>query len=572
MLPMTSQPAVMHSFQYQPFSWQGEVVDLNVLLSAVAEAFSSLTAQQQHNVEFRFGCVSLLTDKHAESIMQGQVDLQVEAGVMANGHNTLRLPERHLKPQDDVDFFFEHVATALCSVGLDHEQAQRMSSRTKFALIPGTNPDSLAKVSAIIAAMLNSIALLVMPAIDVAQATERAHYANVIRRIEQLGIPCDMELLQHLRTESAALWQNLIEHYDPEHSVYVNGRFDFRAFARFVDAAGIDYPSTPAGQPDLKKLGDMAKSFSILKPIYTLYKLDSQLRNQKLQLNSDNRLVANLKPLATITGRHAPSSNSFVMGLAKPFRSLVTPEKGSVLFVLDYVAQEVGIAAVLSGDQALQRTYLDGDIYLTFAKKIGLVPDDATKQSHAAERDLCKTVFIAVLYGMGVRTLAQLLGCTHGDAADLLAGHQQNYPQLWSWQEAVIKQAREEHELRTASGWRVFVDHSTKPTTLKNWPIQAVGADILRKAVTDCDTSGLRVLAPLHDAIMFESSIEDHEVHIHQAQTLMVNAAKHWLSDFPLRLDTQLVFPGQTLCPNNVTGLKHFVGATSQKFYGDSYE
>ncbi|MDP5206017.1 DNA polymerase, partial [Alishewanella sp. SMS9] len=381
-------------------------------------------------------------------------------------------------------------------------------------------------------------------------------------------IPCDVELLQHLHTDSAALWQNLVEHHDPEQLVYINGRFDLRAFARFVDAAGIDYPSTPAGLPDLKKLGDMAKSFPILKDIYTLYKLDSQLRSQKLQLNSDNRLIAELKPLATITGRHAPSSNSFVMGLAKPFRSLVTPEKGSVLFVLDYVAQEVGIAAVLSGEQALQRAYLHGDIYLTFAKQIGLVPDDATKQSHAAERDLCKTVFIAVLYGMGVSTLAQLLGCTHVDAAELLAGHRQNYPQLWLWQEAIIKQAREEHELRTASGWRVFVDHSTKPTTLKNWPIQAVGADILRKAVMDCDNAGLRVLAPLHDAIMFESSIEDHEVHIHQAQTLMVNAAKHWLSDFPLRLDTQLVFPGQTLCPTNVTGLKHFVGASLANLRG----
>ncbi len=568
MLPMTVQPAAQFSLLIQSFRWQGDVVDTQVFFNAVADAFSSSSAQQQYQTLFSFCGVSLVSGRHPNAILTGQVDLKIEAGVMANGHNALRLPERHLKPIDAVDSFFEHMATALCSVGLDYSQAQRMSSRAKCALIAGSNPDSLAKVSAIIAAMLNDIAMKVMPSIDVAQATIRAHYANVIRRIEQRGIPCDVELLQHLRTESAALWQNLVEHYDPKQSVYINGLFDFRAFARFVDAAGIDYPSTPAGQPDLKKLGDIAKSFPILKPIYTLYKLDSQLRNQKLQLNSDNRLVAELKPLATITGRHAPSSNSFVMGLAKPFRSLVTPKKGSVLFVLDYVAQEVGIAAVLSGDQALQRTYLDGDIYLTFAKQIRLVPDDATKQSHAAERDLCKTVFIAVLYGMGARTLAQLLGYKHADAADLLAGHRQNYPQLWLWQEAIIKQAREEQELRTASGWRMFVDHSTKPTTLKNWPIQAVGADILRKAVMDCENAGLRVLAPLHDAIMFESSIEDHEAHIHQAQTLMVNAAKHWLSDFPLRLDTQLVFPGQTLCPTNVTGLKHFVGASSRDLIG----
>lgn len=569
---MTMQPAAQLSLQHQSFSWQGSVVNVKVLFNAVADAFSSLSAQQEYQTHFYFGSVSLSTVRRSEAIKYSQVDLKIESGVMANGHNALRLPERQLKPIDAVDSFCEHLATALCSVGLDFGQAQRMSSRAKCALIPGSNPDALAKVSAIIAAMLNRIAMIVMPSIDVAQATERAHYANVIRRIEQRGIPCDVALLQHLRTDSAALWLNIVQHYDPEQAVYRNGLFDHSAFVQFVDAQGINFPFTQAGQPDLKKLGDMAKSFPCLKPINTLYKLDSQLRSQKLQLNSDNRLVAELKPLATITGRHAPSSNGFVMGLAKPFRSLVTPEEGSVLFVLDYVAQEVGISAVLSGDQALQRAYLHGDIYLTFAKQIGLAPDDATKQSHAAERDLCKTVFIAVLYGMGVSTLAQLLGCTHVDAEELLAGHRQNYPQLWLWQEATIKRAREEQELKTASGWRVFVDHSTKTTTLKNWPIQAVGADILRKAIMDCENAGLRVLAPLHDAIMFESSIEDHEVHIHQAQALMVNAAKHWLSDFPLRLDTQLVFPGQTLCPPDILGLKHFIGASSQDLYGDSHE
>jgi hypothetical protein len=571
MMSLATQPAVQLFSQYQSFSWQDSVVNPEPLFNAVAEAFSSLSAQQQYQISFSFGGVSLMAGRHSEANLPGQVDLQIEAGVMANGHNALRLPERHLVPADAMDVFCVHLATALCSVGSDYGQAQRMSSRAKCALIPGSNPDSLAKVSAIIAAMLNDIAMKVMPTTNVAQATERAQYANVIREIQQRGIPCDVELLAAVRTDHAALWQSITNYYDPMQTVYRNGRFDHSAFAQLIDSQGIDFPLQASGKPNLDDFKDMAKAYPVLTPIYSLYKLDAQLRNEKLVLNAENRLIADLKPFATVTGRHAPSSNKFVLGLSKQFRDLVTPEPGTALFMLDFVGQEIAIAAVQSGDQLLQQDYLNGDVYLTFAKHIALVPESATKATHAAERELSKMIFIGVLYGMGAQTLATKLNCDDAKARQILIEHRQRYPQLWQWQEALLQQAREQQELSTASGWRVFVDYSTKPTSIKNWLIQAVGADILRKAILDCESAGLRVLAPLHDAILFESSLVDLDAHVQQAKTLMINAAKHWLSDFPLRLDTQLVFPGQTLCPTNVTGLKHFVGATSQNLEGDFY-
>lgn len=574
MLPTTMQPAAQFSLLNQSFRWQGDVVDTKVFFNAVAEAFSSLSAQQQYQTLFSFGGVSLVSGRHTEAILTGQVDLQIEAGVMANGHNALRLPERHLIPADPLDVFFEHLAIALCSVGSDYGQAQRMSSRAKCALTPGSNPESLAKVSAIIGAMLNDIAMKVMPTTNVAQATDRAQYANVIREIEQRGIPCNVELLSALRADRAALWQTIPNYYDPMQTVYRNGRFDHSAFAQLIDTQGIDFPLQASGKPNLDEFKDMAKAYPVLWPIYTLCKLDAQLRNEKLVLNAENRLIADLKPLATLSGRHAPSSNKFILGLSKQFRDLVTPEPGTALFMLDFVGQEIAIAAVLSGDKLLQQDYLNGDVYLTFAMHIGLVPETATKASHAAERELSKMIFIGLLYGMGAKTLAVKLNCDDASARQILADYRQRYPQLWQWQEALLQQAREQQGLSTASGWRMFVDYSTKPTTIKNWPIQAVGVDILRKAILDCESAGLRVLAPLHDAILFESDLADHEVQIQQAQALMVNAAKHWLSDFPLRLDTQLILPGQTLCPPSITGLNHFVTQEAQKKMstGLSYE
>ena len=63
-------------------------------------------------------------------------------------------------------------------------------------------------------------------------------------------------------------------------------------------------------------------------------------------------------------------------------RSLIQPPEGYGVAYIDWCQQEHGIAAVLSGESAMQAAYLSGDPYLEFAKQAGAVPADATKQSH----------------------------------------------------------------------------------------------------------------------------------------------------------------------------------------------
>jgi len=547
--------------------WQGQHISLGDFIQDVQSAATASVDHKYSEFELTFDAWPIFRS----SVNRQIIDLKIEANVMANGRGVMRDVKQNQLAQDCFDDFFLSMAKARVQLNLYSIDFSRLSAKVKLGLSHFGNKSLLAKVVEQTAQLMAEIASAVMKVVDVTAATERAQYANVIREIQQRGIPCDVELLAAVRTDHAALWQSITNYYDPMQTVYRNGRFDHSEFAQLIDSQGIDFPLQASGKPNLDDFKDMAKAYPVLTPIYSLYKLDAQLRNEKLVLNAENRLISDLKPFATVTGRHAPSSNKFVFGLSKQFRDLVTPEPGTALFMLDFVGQEIAIAAVLSGDKLLQQDYLNGDVYLAFAKHIALVPESATKATHAAERELSKMIFIGVLYGMGAKKLATKLNCDDAKARQILTEHRQRYPQLWQWQEALLQQAREQQELSTASGWRVFVDYSTKPTTIKNWLIQAVGADILRKAILDCESAGLRVLAPLHDAILFESSLVDLEAHVQQAQTLMVNAAKHWLSDFPLRLDTQLVFPGQTLCPTNVTGLKHFVGATSQNLEGDFY-
>ena len=108
-----------------------------------------------------------------------------------------------------------------------------------------------------------------------------------------------------------------------------------------------------------------------------------------------------LSPFMSRTGRNQPSNSRFIFGPSAWLRGLIKPNKDRAIAYIDYEQQEFGLAAALSGDEAMKEAYNSGDPYLTFAKQAGAVPDDATKQSHKSERDQFKVCALAVQYGMG---------------------------------------------------------------------------------------------------------------------------------------------------------------------------
>ena len=79
------------------------------------------------------------------------------------------------------------------------------------------------------------------------------------------------------------------------------------------------------------------------------------------------------------TGRCQPSNTRYIFGPSVWLRNLIKPPPGYGVAYVDWCQQEHGIAAVLSGDTAMQAAYTSGDPYLAFAKQAGAVPSDATK-------------------------------------------------------------------------------------------------------------------------------------------------------------------------------------------------
>jgi DNA polymerase I-like protein with 3'-5' exonuclease and polymerase domains len=194
------------------------------------------------------------------------------------------------------------------------------------------------------------------------------------------------------------------------------------------------------------------------------------------------------------------------------------------LAALDWVQQEFGIAAALSGDRNMLDAYNSGDSYLAFAKQAKAVPEDATKKSHSKERDLFKACVLGVQYGMEAGSLALRINQPEIVARKLLVLHREVYSQFWKWADNAVDRTILTSQQATVYGWTHYLPQGLNPNkknpsgdgvnprSLRNFFMQANGAEILRLACILATEVGIRVCAPIHDAVLItapESEIDD---------------------------------------------------------------
>jgi DNA polymerase I-like protein with 3'-5' exonuclease and polymerase domains len=81
--------------------------------------------------------------------------------------------------------------------------------------------------------------------------------------------------------------------------------------------------------------------------------------------------------------------------------------------------------------------------------------------------------------------------------------------------------------------------------TVRNFPIQSTGSEILHVACVLAERRGIRLVAPVHDAIMAEAPAEQAE-HVSAAlDRVMRDAAAVVLRGYELPTDVQMVEAGQ---------------------------
>jgi DNA polymerase I len=255
----------------------------------------------------------------------------------------------------------------------------------------------------------------------------------------------------------------------------------------------------------------------------------------------DGRNRTILSAFRSRTGRNQPSNSKFIFGPSVWLRGLIQPPPGYGIAYVDWSQQEFGIAAALSGDPAMQAAYLSGDPYLAFAKQAGAVPEDATKTSHGSTRELFKTCALAVQYGMGSDSLALRLGQPPIIAHDLLRAHHETYRGFWSWSDAAVDHAMISGSLHTVFGWHVHVSEIVNPRSLRNYPMQANGAEMLRLACCFAIEDGIEVCAPVHDAMLICTPVDRLDGDVDRMRAHMVKASSIVLGGFELRADAMRI-------------------------------
>jgi DNA polymerase I len=239
------------------------------------------------------------------------------------------------------------------------------------------------------------------PSIDWPRALLRGRYMAAAARMERAGVPIDAGLHRQLVENWERIKQRLVVETDADYGIYEGQTFKLDRFEQYLAARGIPWPRLSSGAPDLKRetFRGQAAGRPELHALYELRTTLSEMRLSDLTVGADGRNRYLLSAFQASSGRNAPSSAKSIFGPARWMRGLIRPPPDHAIAYVDWSCQEIGIAAALSGDDRMITGYLDGDPYLAFAKDAGLAPRHATKASHAAIREMCKSIVLGVGYG-----------------------------------------------------------------------------------------------------------------------------------------------------------------------------
>ena len=224
----------------------------------------------------------------------------------------------------------------------------------------------------------------------------------------------------------------------------------------------------------------------------------------------DGRVYGQFKQSGTESGRFS-SSNPNLQNIpsrtkeGKRIRDAFVANPGETLIVADYSQIEPRIIASLSGDPTMIESYHAGkDVYQTVADRMDV------------ERPAGKTLVLAIAYGVGAPKISADIGCTIGEAKDLMEFFARSFPKIVQHKQHVLKEARRLRYAETIFGRRRYLDLAHRDTGLRalaerqayNHRIQGSAADIMKIALVNVHAAlpdEATMLMTVHDEIVISA-------------------------------------------------------------------
>ncbi|WP_158513275.1 DNA polymerase [Aeromonas hydrophila] len=240
------------------------------------------------------------------------------------------------------------------------------------------------------------------------------------------------------------------------------------------------------------------------------------------------------KAFATSTGRSVIYGPSLTSLKKKFWPFILNPISGYLYVLLDYGQQEPAIAACFASDRELQAA-CQGDLYMHVGQHRALAP---------LGRDELKAAVLPYSYGQRSEAYAKEHDIPVAEA-------QRRWYALREIFHLVDAELNRRSQLAFRDGfvrcldWAARVTPLSNPLAVRNWPVQAAGADIMRRAVIGLYDAGIDLRLTIHDAFLIRVPIAEQEQQVAKAITVLTQASASVLGGFELNVKIDGVFDGQ---------------------------
>lgn len=339
-------------------------------------------------------------------------------------------------------------------------------------------------------------------------------------------------------------------------------------------AMAWDAPEGTWQREALECLLQAKKADTRRKTFYETYPLWAHPRTGKVH--------AQINSVGTETRRMSGSAPNLMQmpkrGDGVKFRKCIIPHKGHDLIIsIDFAGEELRVGAGLSQDPNMLGCYIDSKILSGLPKStINLLRSEVLERLATSElmdlhsatgaqiaglpyevfeanrhsdnkelsgpaklcRNIAKTVNFGSQYGIGPAKLSRQLICSLDEAKDYLSAKKAAFPEFEAWRSNVIAELHRVGHLRTLYGSyrHVYDDLFTSDEGLLgyyeraavNFLIQGICADYLKVVLRSIKTEnilprhGAKLIAPIHDELVFSCSSAKAAAFICEVHTVMV--------------------------------------------------
>ncbi|MBR5296080.1 MAG: DNA polymerase I, partial [Clostridia bacterium] len=248
------------------------------------------------------------------------------------------------------------------------------------------------------------------------------------------------------------------------------------------------------------------------------------------EIREDGRIHTHFNQRLTATGRLSSTEPNLQnipvkTEMGREMRRFFTAGgENNLLIDADYSQIELRLLAHMSGDETMQKFFLDGrDIHTKTASEIFHVTlEEVTPEM----RKSAKAVNFGIVYGIGEYSLSQDLGVPMRVAKEYIEKYFALFPNIRSYLDSVKKDAHETGFVTTLFGRKRFIPELKAPKkqlvafgerVAMNAPIQGTAADIIKMAMVRVDKrlekENLKsvLILQVHDELIIESPEEEAE-------------------------------------------------------------